>query len=61
MSSAGKFEIIVSTPYPAWCHLFVDGAEVARFHHRDLADLEHATKQAMKEARHALGDDRDEV
>jgi hypothetical protein len=55
MSSAGKWEIIVSTGgYPAWCELRHDGEVLARIHHNQLRDLEYAVSKAMREARDAL-------
>ena len=61
MSSAGIISINVSSPYPVWCEIYIDEERVGRIHHRSLADLLHATKQAMKEARLVLGNDTDEV
>jgi hypothetical protein len=63
MSSAGIFRIKVSSPYPVWCHLTVEGVEVKRqFSHRDLSDLLYCVQKAMHEARLALPEsDRHEV
>lgn len=54
MASAGKIEIEVSAPYPCWCVVRVEGVEVARLHHRDLADLEYVAQRARVEAKIAL-------
>jgi hypothetical protein len=61
MSNAGRFKIEVSAPHPAWCRLQVDGEEIARLHHNELADLKYTAERAMVEARLKLGDRKDEV
>lgn len=48
--------------YPVWCHLKIDGVEVASFHHEELADVAYELKRAMRDARVELGDrHKDEV
>lgn len=54
MSSAGKFELNLSEPYPVWVTLKIDGEEVARLTHHDLRDLEYAANKAMREAKMKL-------
>jgi hypothetical protein len=61
MSNAGKFEILVSAPYPCWCSLLYDGRPISTFSHKALSDLKYAVEKAMQEARLELGSDKDEV
>lgn len=51
MSKAGKWEIQVSEPHPAWCKLLYDNQEIHGIHHKDLRDLEYAVSRAIVEAR----------
>jgi hypothetical protein len=50
----GNFEIDVwANGHPVWVGIKHGSGEL-KFSHRDLADLEHAVKEAMKAARNSL-------
>ena len=55
MSSAGKFKITVSDPYPVWITLEHEcGGQLLKFPHTELSDLRYAVDKAVQEARLSL-------
>jgi hypothetical protein len=59
--SAGRFEIDISGPYPCFVRLECEGQEIHGIDHRDLRDLLHCVKGAMRSARQMLGGNEMEV
>jgi hypothetical protein len=61
MSSAGKFTVEVSAPYPCWVRIKYDGQEIHGIRHTELRDLQFSIDRAMAEARSRLGADAHEL
>jgi len=57
--TAGKWRLVISEPYPMFCHLYYDGMQLKMdygpgFTHKDLRDLQYIVECAIVDCRNRM-------